>query len=195
MGVSWCAHSKVQAVNKYFMIFAFFAYRTSYLALEWWWEESNIVSPVCACILVHMFKTARASEIYSLLSKSNHDSHILWMSLLTFLVFLFIIQTSITSAILTFHEGFPPWLWLFSTMSLGLGLFQVLAQIKYSNQMQHPKNKDHNIWFHHFMTNRWGNNGDHGTDFIFLGFKITADDDCSHEIKRRLLLEGKLWPT
>ena len=30
------------------------------------------------------------------------------------------------------------------------------------------------------------------TDFIFLGFKITADDDCSHEIKICLLLEEKL---
>ena len=30
------------------------------------------------------------------------------------------------------------------------------------------------------------------TDFIFLGSKITADDDCSHEIKRCLLLEEKL---
>ena len=29
------------------------------------------------------------------------------------------------------------------------------------------------------------------TDFIFFGFKITADDDCSHEIKRRLLLGRK----
>ena len=29
------------------------------------------------------------------------------------------------------------------------------------------------------------------TDFIFLGFKITADGDCSHEIKRRLLLRRK----
>ena len=29
------------------------------------------------------------------------------------------------------------------------------------------------------------------TDFIFLGSKITADGDCSHEIKRRLLLERK----
>ena len=28
-------------------------------------------------------------------------------------------------------------------------------------------------------------------DFIFLGSKITADGDCSHEIKRRLLLGGK----
>ena len=32
------------------------------------------------------------------------------------------------------------------------------------------------------------------TDFIFLGSKITADGDCSHEIKRRLLLEEKLQP-
>ena len=31
-------------------------------------------------------------------------------------------------------------------------------------------------------------------DFIFLGSKITADGDCSHEIKRCLLL-GRLWPT
>ena len=29
------------------------------------------------------------------------------------------------------------------------------------------------------------------TDFIFLGFKITVDGDCSHEIKRSLLLERK----
>ena len=29
------------------------------------------------------------------------------------------------------------------------------------------------------------------TDFTFLGFKISADGDCSHEIKRRLLLERK----
>ena len=32
------------------------------------------------------------------------------------------------------------------------------------------------------------------SDFIFLGSKITADGDWSHEIKRRSL-EGKLWPT
>ena len=30
------------------------------------------------------------------------------------------------------------------------------------------------------------------TDFIFLGSKITADDDCSHEIKKRLLLGWKV---
>ena len=31
-----------------------------------------------------------------------------------------------------------------------------------------------------------------GTDFIFLGSKITADGGCSHEIKRRLLLGKKV---
>ena len=33
------------------------------------------------------------------------------------------------------------------------------------------------------------------SDFILVGSQITADGDCSHEIKRHLLLEGKLWPT
>ena len=33
------------------------------------------------------------------------------------------------------------------------------------------------------------------TDFIFLGSKITTDDDCSHEIKRRLLLGRKAMIT
>ena len=32
-------------------------------------------------------------------------------------------------------------------------------------------------------------------DFIFLGSKITADGDYSHEIKRHFSLEEKLWPT
>ena len=29
------------------------------------------------------------------------------------------------------------------------------------------------------------------TNFLFLGFRVTVDGDCSHEIKRRLLLERK----
>ena len=32
-------------------------------------------------------------------------------------------------------------------------------------------------------------------DFIFLGSKISADGDYSHEIKEAYSLEGKLWPT
>ena len=37
------------------------------------------------------------------------------------------------------------------------------------------------------MAKRWGT-VERVTDFIFLGSKITADGDCSHEIKRHLLL-------
>ena len=33
------------------------------------------------------------------------------------------------------------------------------------------------------------------TDVIFLGSRITADGDCTHEIKRHLLLGKKLWQT
>ena len=40
------------------------------------------------------------------------------------------------------------------------------------------------------MANRWGNM-ETVTDFIFLDFKITANADCSHKIKRRLLLGRK----
>ena len=38
----------------------------------------------------------------------------------------------------------------------------------------------------------WEIDGETVSDFIFLGSKITADGDCSHEIKRCLLLERKV---
>ena len=38
----------------------------------------------------------------------------------------------------------------------------------------------------------WEIDGETVTDFIFLGSKVTADGDCSHEIKRRLLLRRKV---
>ena len=50
------------------------------------------------------------------------------------------------------------------------------------------KKKNHGIWSHHFMANRW----ETVIDFTFLGSKITADGDCSHEIKRRLVLGRKV---
>ena len=37
----------------------------------------------------------------------------------------------------------------------------------------------------------WQIDGETVTNFIFLGYKITADSDCSHEVKRRLLLGRK----
>ena len=40
----------------------------------------------------------------------------------------------------------------------------------------------------------WQKEGETVADFIFLGSKITADGDCSHEIKRHLLLGWKVMP-
>ena len=33
------------------------------------------------------------------------------------------------------------------------------------------------------------------TNFLFLGSKVTADGDCSHEVKDTYSFEGKLWPS
>ena len=41
----------------------------------------------------------------------------------------------------------------------------------------------------------WQIDGETVTDFIFLGSNITADGDCSHEIKEAYSLKEKLWPT
>ena len=43
-------------------------------------------------------------------------------------------------------------------------LRSLLMKVKEENQkvaliLKHPKNKDHGIWSHHFMANRWANNG------------------------------------
>ena len=52
------------------------------------------------------------------------------------------------------------------------------------------KTRYHGIQPHHFMANRQGKM-ETMTDFIFLGSKLTADGDSSHEIKRHLLLGRK----
>ena len=54
---------------------------------------------------------------------------------------------------------------------------------------QHSENEDHGIWSHLFMGN--GETVEIVSDFILGGSKITADGDCSHEIKRRLLHRRK----
>ena len=58
---------------------------------------------------------------------------------------------------------------------------------------QLSENKDHGIWSHH----SWeidGETVETVSDFILLGSQITADGDCSHEIKRCLLLGRKVMP-
>ena len=56
---------------------------------------------------------------------------------------------------------------------------------------QHSENEDHGIWSHHFMANRCGDSGNSDRLF-YLGYKITADGDWSHEIKSRFLLGRKV---
>ena len=60
------------------------------------------------------------------------------------------------------------------------------AGLKFSIQ----KKEDYGIQSHHFMASRWGNNGN-SNRLIFGSSIITADGDCSHEIKRRLFLGRK----
>ena len=55
---------------------------------------------------------------------------------------------------------------------------------------QHSENEGHGIQSHHFMANKW-ETMETVIEFIFLGSKITADGDCSHDIKRCLLLGRK----
>ena len=55
---------------------------------------------------------------------------------------------------------------------------------------QHSKNEDHGNQSHHFRAID-GKTMEAVADFIFGGSKITADGDCSHEIKRHVLLLRK----
>ena len=59
------------------------------------------------------------------------------------------------------------------------------------DKVQHSEDYDHGIWSH----NSWqidGETMETVTDFISLGSKITADSDCSHEIKRLFLFGRKV---
>ena len=55
---------------------------------------------------------------------------------------------------------------------------------------KHSKTEDHGIHPDHFLTDKW-ETMEIVKDFIFLGSKITAARDCSHEIKGHLLLGRK----
>ena len=52
------------------------------------------------------------------------------------------------------------------------------------------KHQDRGVRPHYFMANR-GGQVEAVTGFLFLGWKITADGDCSHEIRRQMLLGTK----
>ena len=61
---------------------------------------------------------------------------------------------------------------------------------------QHSENWDHGIWTHYFMGNRWGNSGNSGILFFFLGSpKSLQMVIAAMKLKDAYSLEGKLWPT
>ena len=70
-------------------------------------------------------------------------------------------------------------------------LMKVRGEWKSWLKTQHSENSDHGIWSHHFMETIWGEKMKTVADYIFLGSKITVDSDCSHEIKKSLLLGRK----
>ena len=69
-------------------------------------------------------------------------------------------------------------------------LMKVKESEKVGLKLNILKTKIHGIQSHHFMANRWGNSVN-SVRLYFLGSKITADGDCSHEIKDTCSLEGK----
>ena len=74
-----------------------------------------------------------------------------------------------------------------------LDLLAVQGTLK--SLLQHHSSKASILWHsfecHHFLANKWGNNGN-SDRLYFGGSKITADGDCSNEIKRCLLLGIKV---
>ena len=54
------------------------------------------------------------------------------------------------------------------------------------------KHVKHGFWSHHFMGNKMGKQWKQWQNLFWGGSKITTDGDCSHEIKRHLLLGRKV---
>ena len=74
---------------------------------------------------------------------------------------------------------------------LGLFLACIKEYVLFPLQFDGSMVYDHGIWSHQFMANRWGNNGNSLRLYFGGAPKIAADGDCSHEIKRRMLLGRK----
>ena len=73
-------------------------------------------------------------------------------------------------------------------------LKSLLMKVKESGKSwlktQHSENYYHDIWSHQFLENRW-ETMEAVRDFFWGSSKITADGDCSHEIRRHLFLGRK----
>ena len=67
------------------------------------------------------------------------------------------------------------------------------AGLKLNNQKKKKqKNKDHGIWSHHFMANRWGNNRDSDRFYFGGAPKSLQTVTAAMQLKDAFSLEGKL---
>ena len=82
-------------------------------------------------------------------------------------------------------------LWQKSEKELKSLLMKVKEESEKVGLKLNIQKKDHGIWSHHFMANRWGNNGN-SDRLYFLGLQNHCGCDFSHEIKRHLLLGRKV---
>ena len=62
-------------------------------------------------------------------------------------------------------------------------------------KIQHSKNKDHGILSHHFMANRWGQNGDSDRLYFWGAPKSLWMVTAAMKLKDACSLEEKIWPT
>ena len=60
---------------------------------------------------------------------------------------------------------------------------------------QHSKNEEHGIWSHHFMANRWGNNGNSDKTLFSWAPESLQIVTAAMKLKDACSLEEKLWPT
>ena len=60
---------------------------------------------------------------------------------------------------------------------------------------QHLENEDHGIWSHHFMANRWGNNGSSDRLYFSWALKSLQMATAAMGLKDACFLDKKLWPT
>ena len=89
------------------------------------------------------------------------------------------------------HSNPPQYSWLENAMDRGA--WQAIVH-KVTKSSIWLKQFSMHAWLINFVIviTSWEIDGETVSDFIFWGSKITADGDCSHEIKRRLLLGRKV---
>ena len=95
---------------------------------------------------------------------------------------------------ITLDMQITPPLWQKSKRNWRASWWKWKRRVKSWLETQNSENKDHGIWSHHFMANRWENNGNSETLFSWAP-KSLQMMTAAMKLKDAYSLEGKLWPT